>query len=197
MDAVQNKNVIAVAVDLAETGDYALREGMRLARQLAGSELHVIHVVRTERDMHDARKVDAISGQLNDLLEMVRDHVSEACAPGDGGSAFTQEIVFHVRLGDPAEAIHQAAVDIDADMIVVGTHARRGVEKLLLGSVAERLVRTARVPVLVAHPKDYSDLPRSARPDAARPGQDLHAAGLSTRSHLEFRPRTSHISGLI
>jgi hypothetical protein len=82
-------------------------------------------------------------------------------------------------------------------MIVVGTHARRGVEKLILGSVAEQLVRDAHVPVVVAHPKDFEGILRSARPDAPRPGQELHPAGVSVRSRIEFRPRNSHISGLV
>jgi len=191
------KNTLAVAVDMSETGDHALREAMRIARQLPGAELHVVHVVRTEKDMHDARKLDVLSKELNERLEKLRTHVTAVCAPESGAPAFTQETVLHVRLGDPAEAIHQAAVDVDADLIVVGTHGRRGMEKLLLGSVAEQLVRTARVPVLVAHPKDFTGLTHSIRPDAPRPGEDLHTTGISARTHLEFRARTSHISGLV
>jgi hypothetical protein len=113
------------------------------------------------------------------------------------GDGYSQQIVFHVRLGDPAEALHQVAVDVDADLIGVGTHARAGVERLLLGSVAEALIRRAHVPVLVAQPKDFSDLPRSERPDPARPGDDLTCHGLSARLHLEFLPRTTHIPGLL
>jgi hypothetical protein len=60
-------------------------------------------------------------------------------------------------------------------MIVVGTHARRGVERFVLGSVAEALVRSGRCPVLVAVPKDYSHIRLSDRPEPGRPGEDLHA----------------------
>jgi hypothetical protein len=60
----------------------------------------------------------------------------------------------------------QMAVDYDADLMVVGTHGRRGVERMMLGSVAEELVRKARCPVLVARPKDYTGLERTPRPDA-------------------------------
>jgi hypothetical protein len=68
---------------------------------------------------------------------------------------------------------------------------------LILGSVAEELVRSARVPVLVARAKDFTGLTPSQRPEAARPGEDVHRAGLTWRGHIEFRPRTSHISGLV
>jgi nucleotide-binding universal stress UspA family protein len=197
MTAERSKNCIAVALDLTETGDNALREGMRLARQLPGSELHVVHVVHTGKDVHDARRLDELSKQLGARIEEIKAHVASVCAPNEGAQPFSQETAIHVRLGEPAQAIHQAAVDVDADMIVVGTHRKKGVEKLILGSVAEQLLRAARVPVVIAHPKDFSGLAKSARPDAPRPGQDLHAAGLSMHSRLEFRPRTSHISGLV
>jgi len=197
MNAQSTRNCIAAAVDLSETGDHALREAMRLARQLPGSELHVVYVVRSDKGLHSARKIEDLSHELRDKLEEVRAHVTTVCAPAAGAAAFTQETVIHVRLGDPAEAIHQAAVDVNADLIVVGTHGRKGVEKLILGSVAEQLIRIARVPVVVAHPKDFGDLHKSEHPDPRRPGQDIHSTGVSSHLHLEFRPRTSHISGLV
>jgi nucleotide-binding universal stress UspA family protein len=186
---VQNR--IAVGVDFTETGDHALREAMRLTRQLPDSELHVIHVLRSH-------KLDELSSQLRSKVDEMRAHVSHICAPPAGTDPYSQEIVFHVRIGEPAAALHLAAVDIDADMIVVGTHGRSGVEKLILGSVAEELVRSAHVPVIVARPKDFSGLRRSDRPEPARPGEDLHPNnGVSHRLHLSFTPRTSHISGLV
>ncbi len=188
---------IVVAVDMSETGGHALREAMHLTSQLPGAQLHIIHVVPVVKEVHGARKLDALSAELNERLEKLREYVNETCAPSGFAVPFKQEVVFHVRLGNPAEAIHQAAVDVDADLIVVGTHGRRGVEKLLLGSVAEALVRTAHVPVLVAHPKDYTGLRPSERPDALRPGEDLHTTGVSARIHLEFPARTAHISGLV
>jgi len=197
MNAENIVNRIAAGVDLSETGDHALREAMRLCRQLPGSELHVVYVVRASKDLHDAKKLDELSQELRTKLDELRGHVTAVCAPSVGSPAFTQETVFHVRLGEPAEAIHQAAVDVDADMIVVGTHGRTGVEKLILGSVAEALIRLAHVPVVVAHPKNFSKLHKSDHAEPARPGQDLHAHGISHRLHLSFGPRTSHISGLV
>ena len=55
--------------------------------------------------------------------------------------------------GDPGEAIVEAAEAEGVDLIVVGSHGRRGVDRLLAGSVSERVMRSARVPVLVARPK--------------------------------------------
>lgn len=188
---------VVVGIDQSETGDHALREAMRLCRRLPGSELHIANVIRVERGLHDADRIAQLASVLHERIDALREYVSRVCQPRDGEAPFTQETVFHVRLGDAADALHQLAVDIDADLIVVGTHARRGMEKLILGSVAQELIQIARVPVLVARPKDFTGLPRTEVPEPARPGEDLRSTGLSDRLHLEFVPRTTHISGLI
>jgi universal stress protein A len=53
--------------------------------------------------------------------------------------------------GDPAEAVLKAARDLNADLIVMGTHGRKGLSHLVLGSVAERVIRESPIPVLTAH----------------------------------------------
>ena len=188
---------IVVGLDLSETGDHALRAALRLCRRLPGSELHVTYVIHAERGLHDAKQLAELEQLLPKRMDELHEHVTRVCQPEQAGSTFSQETVFHLRIGEPAEALHQVAVDVDADLIVVGTHARRGLEKLLLGSVAQSLIQIAQVPVLVARPKDFTDLPRTARPEARRPGEDLHDPRLSRRLHLEFRPRTTHISGMV
>jgi nucleotide-binding universal stress UspA family protein len=191
-----NKNRIVVGADLSETGDHALRQALALARDLPDSELHVTYVIRTERKP-DAQQLEGMSRDLRSKLDALRAHVTTVCAPPRGGEPFTQETVFHVRLGDPAQAIHQVAVDVDADMIVVGTHGRKGMDKLMLGSVAQELVRIAHMPVVVARPKDLSGLKKTDKVEPPRPGVEVHSMGLTDRLHLEFVPRTSHISGLL
>jgi hypothetical protein len=79
----------------------------------------------------------------------------------------------HARIGKPADALSQVAADYDADLIVVGTHQRQGLDRLLLGSVSELLVRSASCPVLVARPKDHSKRPPTERPvPPYRPGEE-------------------------
>ncbi len=51
----------------------------------------------------------------------------------------------------PWEEVLNAAKELNADLIVMGTHGRRGLERALLGSVAEKVVRMARIPVLTVH----------------------------------------------
>ncbi len=68
------------------------------------------------------------------------------------------EVELRVDEGDPAEAILQAAVDVDADAIFVGSHGRRGFRRALVGSVAERLVRWSPVPVTVVRWSEQPDV---------------------------------------
>ena len=61
------------------------------------------------------------------------------------------EMTALLKQGDPREMIVEQAKEVGADLIVMGTHGRRGAARALIGSVAERVVRTATVPVLTVH----------------------------------------------
>ncbi|BDG09576.1 hypothetical protein AMPC_26890 [Anaeromyxobacter paludicola] len=74
--------------------------------------------------------------------------------------------------GFPDEALVEAARAQDADLLVVGTHGRRGPARLLLGSVAARVVATAPCPVLVVRPAGPAASDRAGRPPAAEEAGD-------------------------
>ena len=65
------------------------------------------------------------------------------------------ELVPHVLAGPPAREIVRVASRHDADVIVVGTHGRKGVERLMLGSVASEILKLARCCVLVVREKNW------------------------------------------
>lgn len=192
---------ILVGIDFEATGDEALRMGVELAQAMPSAELHLTTVVverrgspSAERLAEDERLLDGASKRLREYLDGWRARWT--------GEQFERPMSLHVRLGDAADALHQVAVDVEADLIVVGTHGTRGLARLVLGSVSERLVKLARVPVLVARPKDYSGMSKSVtRPEAPRPGQtdaDLHAApSYELRGTLSLGGRGSHVSGAI
>jgi hypothetical protein len=71
-------------------------------------------------------------------------------------SNIPRRVVAHLRAGAPSRSILQTAVDINADIVVVGTHRRGGLKKLMLGSIAEQVLAHAHCPVLIALPKDYT-----------------------------------------
>jgi len=66
-------------------------------------------------------------------------------------------VTFEARIGVPAAVIEDFAIEQKIDLIVMGTHGRRGLSHMLLGSVAERLVRHAQCPVLTTHAESHPE----------------------------------------
>jgi hypothetical protein len=71
------------------------------------------------------------------------------------GAADVDLVSVYLTTGNPAKRIVTLANAVDADMIVLGTHGRRGIERLFLGSVASEVVKTAICNVLVVRPSDF------------------------------------------
>jgi nucleotide-binding universal stress UspA family protein len=131
--APELRRVIA-AVDLSPVSALAASHALALAR-LAGAELHLLHVVELE-EPSPAQAV-ALAARMRALV------------PVTSGVSVRTEVV---SAREPAEAITAAAERLDADVVCVVSHTRGGLERLALGSVAERVVRTCRRPVLVVRP---------------------------------------------
>jgi nucleotide-binding universal stress UspA family protein len=143
--------VVVAAVAFDETGAAALGEAARVTESSqARCELHAVHVVH--EGAHATTK-----GEMSSLNQ----HINEATAALQRvlhKQATQARVICHVRVGNIAQAIVQAAIDINADLLIVGSHQRAGVAQLLLGSVAKEVVAHAHCAVLVAIPKDYSGL---------------------------------------
>ncbi len=169
--STNTETVIVAGDDLAETGMTALRDALRRA---PFAHLHVVHVVNDE-DLGQAPGETLLERQTH-LLEHLPPKLWDrvGVAGSEVGGLPELEVSVHVRFGAPSKAINQIAADYDADLVVVGTHGRRGVQRFVLGSVAEALVRTASCPVLIARPKDHSGVRKSERPEPAVAGEDIH-----------------------
>lgn len=137
---------ILVAVAFDSTSDAALLQGMSLAARDPDAELHVVHAVAAE-----GASPSMSAFELKELPERLRERVEIAWE-----QTRELEVIAHVRPGPAAETILQTAIDVGADVIVVGSHRRAGLSKLMLGSVAERVLRDAHCPVLIALTKDYA-----------------------------------------
>ena len=83
----------------------------------------------------------------------------------------------HQRLEVPSEEIAQLAVDVEADLVIVGTHSRRGLARMILGSVAEATVRLAPCPVLVIKPKSLPPQGPTIQPPCPRCIETRKATG--------------------
>jgi len=137
---------ILVATDFSDSSQQALELALRIAEKF-GSELTLVH-------SWEAPNYSYAAG-LYFPLDVVAPIERAAVARLE--EATTQlRLRFPMaksllRAGVPWEELLSAATQIKADLIVMGTHGRRGLERALLGSVAEKVVRMARVPVLTAH----------------------------------------------
>jgi nucleotide-binding universal stress UspA family protein len=131
---------ILVPTDFSPPSDAALSYARLLGRTFDAS-LHLLHVTGT----HSTRPHTADSGnRVSTALRELRERLTAADRSPD-------VTVLAVDAPDPAAQIVRTARSMDASLIVMGTHGRGGVARVLMGSVAEKVVRTAPCPVLTAN----------------------------------------------
>jgi nucleotide-binding universal stress UspA family protein len=148
--------VIVVGIDYSPSSQHALDEAIRVASARAG-ELHVVHVEHEALFESLRQRGLDVAVDRDAALEKVRKRTAESVEAlvASRGPLRVKRVVAHFRHGSPAEEIAQLAADVDADLVVVGSHGERGFERFLLGSVAERTNRLARCPVWTVRPKDH------------------------------------------
>jgi universal stress protein A len=135
-----------VPTDFSPTSDIALQYALDMAAR-DGATIHLLHVV--ENATVAAAFPDGLYAELPGLRERLigdaQQRLNEAAqTSAAAGIAMTTQ----VQVGPPASAIAGEASARGTDLIVMGTHGRSGFAHLLLGSVAERVLRTAPCPVL-------------------------------------------------
>ena len=136
---------VLLGTDLGHTTALATDRAFDLARR-HGAELLVVSVI-DPTDMHQQ------PGRVGIRWDEVRDRRHDAAqALVARGRAVGVTVSFLVWTGDPGESIVSAAEAEDVDLVVVGTHGRGTIGRLLLGSVSEHVVRNAPCPVLVIRP---------------------------------------------
>jgi nucleotide-binding universal stress UspA family protein len=162
--------LVVVGVDYSPASDLALEQAFALAMARPKAEVHIVNVVRLygNQALMDAPTTQAgfVAVSLADAKAQLDAYVErQKTAFGKSQNGSRMSVVAHLRLEAPAEEIAQIAADLEADVIVVGTHGRRGVARLLLGSVAEAVVRLAPCPVFVVRPKALpADTPKIEPP---------------------------------
>jgi nucleotide-binding universal stress UspA family protein len=142
---------ILVAHDFSEPADRALSMAAHFAQTLH-AKLHILHV---HKDLYDGRADDAagipwptteqtaryLRFLHEELLRVVRNVAPELQA----------EISYHVLRGEPEKRIAATADEIEADLICLGSTGKGAVDRTLMGSVSQRIVRTSKIPVLTVH----------------------------------------------
>ena len=137
------RRTILIATDLTPTSLVAETEAIALARDLH-AELLIVSVI-------DPRSLRGPHGDYVQRIDQARQDL-QARARGlqDRASMVGVEVRLLIWEGEPAESVLEAAAAESVSMIVVGSHGRRGVDRLVLGSVSDQVVREATVPVVVA-----------------------------------------------
>ena len=136
----RKRYVVVVGVDFSDASAAALSVAAELAERAVGAELHLVHVVSVVIPAPKAEATDTPElGHRVDIQES-GEKLKRWLEPLQGRSI---RLAGHLRVGLPDCEIAQVASDVGADLIVVGTRGKRGLERLLLGSVAESLVRHA------------------------------------------------------
>jgi nucleotide-binding universal stress UspA family protein len=142
---------ILVPTDFTDTSERAIDWAFSLAARL-GSSITIMHA-------YEIPIVGLPDGAFAATVELAT-HIGDASragldrvlAPRKGGKIAVDGVL---REGVAWEEINKLADELDIDLIVIGTHGRKGLARALLGSVAENVVRTATRPVLTIHgPRD-------------------------------------------
>ena len=140
---------ILVATDFSEHADAALAYAAELGARLDAT-IHLVHAITIPAMgvpelglAYAATTIEAETKAAQDALDkrvaMYRDRVSLAPT--------------RLAVGDARDVIDRVAEQVEADLVIMGTHGRRGIRRALLGSVAESVVRSAPCPVLTIRPK--------------------------------------------
>lgn len=156
------KNVL-IALDYNPSARLIAETGYQMARQI-GAQVTLVHVVSdatyysslnyspimgfdsfSNMDVVQNAAVEDLKGAANEYLLRSREHLGDP------------NIITVVREGDFARNIIDLATEINADLIVMGTHSRRGLDKIFMGSVAQSVIGKSAVPVLVIPTGEFDE----------------------------------------
>ena len=158
MTAVSPSVQVVVAYDFSASSEQALHRALEVACRAPQHVLHVVSAIdaRDGLPVLETKRVD--HEYADQIQKLVTDHVLRLLVGIDhGGRA---EFFVHARIGRPADEILMLCREVGADLVFVGSHGLTGLERLLLGSVSERVVREALCPVMVVREVTYKPVDR-------------------------------------
>ena len=147
-------NKILVPTDFSDFSKPALAYGCAMAARFE-AELHLLHVVPDPAMLIPEAAAFSVEAMQDQTDAMANDaNVSLGKLPGEGWEN-GRPVVRAVRVGTAFMEIIDYAKTEDIDLIVIGTHGRSGLMHVLMGSVAERIVRKSPCPVLTVKPEGH------------------------------------------
>ena len=152
MNSTAPRSVILAAVDRTAATDQVVHTASSLARMIPGSELHLVHVI--DAGQPPVTISIPLTETLNEarvFLDGIKERIEEQ---------FEGPVRVHLTTDLPGRYVVQLATDLGADLVVVGTHGKGGLARLLLGSVSTYVANNAPCAVLVARPKEQAEVPK-------------------------------------
>jgi nucleotide-binding universal stress UspA family protein len=135
---------ILVPTDFSEPAGAALDYAVQLAEKL-GAKVHVVHAFELPIVGFPDGNMMITAEMASRLIEGAQKALDDLVQKYEGRRV---ELKSFLEQADPRDAVLSATKKVGADLIVMGTHGRRGIARALIGSVAESVVRTSSVPVL-------------------------------------------------
>jgi nucleotide-binding universal stress UspA family protein len=171
---------IVVGIDHSEVSCLALREAQRQAALHERAVIHTLHVAPVAVTYsHGLFPISPLlaDGSVSRALERLERFVAHERDEYRAETASTEvgapEFVSHIRIANPSDDISELARGLNAQLIVVGTHGRSGLARLLLGSVARDVVASAPRQVLVVREGEARG---ALRPESRKTGGGSRAA---------------------
>lgn len=156
MSQFPNKSILT-ATDFSEYSKVALDICLG-ASGCMKTKLYVLHTI--EKLPHDYRHLLSSIAHADMKQKLEEDAIAKIKAMIPEEIMEKGDIIPMVRFGKPFLEIIQVAKEENVDLLVIGTHGRTGVDRFILGSVAERLVRKAGCPVMVIKGREYAGFKR-------------------------------------
>jgi nucleotide-binding universal stress UspA family protein len=146
--------VVLVGIDLSSPSAAVADQALDLAATHPRSEVHFVAVQELTLEL-----APTAHDEIRSPVAALRQITESAVRRFEASHAISslEKVTVHAMVGDPAREIVALAAELGADLVLVGTHGRRGVKRVLLGSVAEKVVRTAGCPVFVVRPKAHAE----------------------------------------
>lgn len=179
---------VVVAFDFTHSGHEALNRALALVKRAPNHVLHFACVL----EPHSPNPAIPTKGAVDyRYAELVQDTLANLLASELAAAEVADKVQFfvHVRIGKPADEILNLAREVGADLIIIGTKGLTGVEHLVLGSVAEKVVREAGCAVVVARAKTYDYVPRLEIKEVSPHGHYVPPHRYQYEDHrIEVRP---------
>lgn len=133
------KQTVIVPIDFSEASYSAVDVARELVAEPSG--LHVVHVIPTPTMFEPVAVLEKLdtNASYHRAADVIREHLSGKYADAQ----------INILFGDPGTEIAAFAERVQADLVVMPSHGRSGLQKFFLGSVAERVLRLAHCPVLI------------------------------------------------